>query len=44
LDPIQLVKLQTANTFFDASIAQKELGFASGDLDEALQKTVKACE
>lgn len=44
LDPIQLVKLQTANTFFDATIAQKELGFGSGNLDEALQKTVKACE
>ncbi|MPM13785.1 hypothetical protein SDC9_60144 [bioreactor metagenome] len=44
LDPIQLVKLQTANTFFDASIAQKELGFGTGNLDEALQKTVKACD
>lgn len=44
LDPIQLVKIQTANTFFDASIAQKELGFGSGNLDEALQKTISACE
>lgn len=44
LDPIQLVKLQTANTFFDASIAQKELGFGTGNLDEALQRTVKACD
>lgn len=44
LDPIQLVKLQTANTFFDATIAQKELGFGTGNLDEALQKTIKACE
>ncbi|MEA5077254.1 MAG: NAD(P)H-binding protein [Anaerolineaceae bacterium] len=44
LDPIQLVKLQTANTFFDASIAQKELGFGTGNLDEALQKTIKACD
>jgi len=35
------VKLQTANTFFNASIAQDALGFKGGGLDEAIRKTVK---
>jgi len=42
LDPVALVKLQTANTYFDAAIAQNALGFKGGGLDEAIQKTVKA--
>lgn len=44
LDPIQLVKLQTANTFFDPTESQRDLGYGSGDLDLALQKTVAACK
>lgn len=43
LDPVELIHLQTANTFFDASVAQTALGFNGGGLDEAIRKTVKAC-
>lgn len=42
LDPVELVKLQTADTFFDASIAQKALRFSGGGLEGAIRKTVIA--
>lgn len=44
LNPVQLVKLQTALTFFDPQHSQSELGYGPGDLDLALEKTVKACD
>lgn len=42
LDPVELVKSQTAETYFDASIAQNALGFSGGGLDNAIRKTVIA--
>ena len=44
LDPVALIKLQTAKTFFDPTLARNALGFGSGGIDEALRKTVVACE
>jgi hypothetical protein len=44
LDPIALIKLQTAMTFFDPTPSKKDLGYRSGGLDEALKKTIIACE
>jgi hypothetical protein len=44
LDPIKLIKLQTAMTFFDSEPAHLALGFSGGGLDEALEKTVEACK
>lgn len=43
LDPVKLVKLQTAFTFFDPTPSQVALGYGSGGLDEALRKTVEVC-
>ena len=43
LDPIELVKLQYALTFFDPGPSQLALGYGKNDLDEALQVTVQAC-
>ncbi len=42
LDPIELVHLQTRETFFDPKPAQEQLGFSGGDLDEAFRETVLA--
>ena len=44
LDPIKLIQIQTAKTFFDPTVAREALGFNSSDLDAALQKTVEACK
>ena len=44
LDPVELIKLQTAMTFFDPQPAQEALGFSGGGLDEAIRKTVEACK
>lgn len=43
LDPIEFVKIQTANTFLDIKQAQKVLGYSNGDIDKALEETVIAC-
>ncbi|MDH4358609.1 MAG: NAD-dependent epimerase/dehydratase family protein [Candidatus Berkelbacteria bacterium] len=43
LSPIKFVNLQTRNTYFKASLAQKELDFEGGDLEEAFSQTAKAC-
>ena len=42
LDPIELVKLQCAQTFFDPTPAAQALGYGRGGLDEALSATVEA--
>jgi nucleoside-diphosphate-sugar epimerase len=42
LDPIQLIRLQTAMTFFDPEPARTTLHFGQGGLDVALQKTIEA--
>jgi nucleoside-diphosphate-sugar epimerase len=44
LDPIALVKLQSALTFFDPAPSQLVLGYGINGLDEALRKTVEACQ
>jgi nucleoside-diphosphate-sugar epimerase len=44
LNPVQLVKLQTAMTFFDPAVSQQELRFGPADLDAALEKTIQACQ
>lgn len=44
LDPVALIKLQTAMTFFDPTPSRQALGYGKGGLDEALQKTVEACK
>ncbi len=43
LDPIQFIKLQTAETFIDPELSRSVLGYELGGLDEALQDTVKVC-
>ena len=43
LDPLELVHLQTAETFFDPKPAQEKLGFFGGDLDEAFRETILGC-
>ncbi len=43
LDPLRLAELQTTLTYFDPSISQKELGYTGGDLEKAIDDTVKAC-
>jgi len=43
LEPIEFIKVQTAETFFDAAPARAALDFGSGDLDDALSATVVAC-
>jgi len=42
LDPIQLIRLQTAMTFIDPEPARTVLHFGSGGLEAALQKTIEA--
>ncbi len=43
LDPIQFIKLQTAETFIDPELSRSVLGYELGGLDEALKDTVKVC-
>jgi dihydroflavonol-4-reductase len=43
LDPVEFVKLQTRETFFDPSPARAALGFAGGGLDQAFAATAAAC-
>jgi dihydroflavonol-4-reductase len=43
LEPLELVRLQSAFTFFDPAASQQALGYGSGGLDEALLKTIDAC-
>jgi len=43
LDPIQFIKLQTAETFIDPELPRSVLGYELGGLDEALKDTVKVC-
>jgi len=43
LEPVEFVKVQTADTFFDPAPARAALGFGSGGLDDALAATVAAC-
>jgi len=42
LDPVEFVKLQTRETFFDPAPAQAALGFAGGGLDAAFAATASA--
>jgi len=42
LDPVEFMRIQTRETFFDPDPARRELGFGCGGLDEALAATVKA--
>jgi dihydroflavonol-4-reductase len=44
LDPLALVSLQSAMTFFDPSLSQQALGYGRNGIDEALAKTVNACK
>jgi len=44
LDPLALVKLQSAFTYFDPSASQLALGYGRNGLDKALQDTVQACK
>jgi nucleoside-diphosphate-sugar epimerase len=43
LEPVQFIKVQTAETCFDPSPGRAALGFGSGGLDAALAATVSAC-
>lgn len=43
LSMVQFVELQTRNAFLDTETSRARLGYAKGDLDEALRDTVKAC-
>lgn len=43
LDPVQFIKLQTANTYIDPQLSREVLNYSLGGLDEALQETVQVC-
>lgn len=42
LDPVEMVRLQTRNAFFDPEPGRRALGFGAGGLDWALEETVAA--
>jgi len=44
LDPLALIKLQSAMTFFDPTASQLALGYGKNSIDEALRRTVDACK
>jgi nucleoside-diphosphate-sugar epimerase len=44
LDPVEFVKVQTRETFFDPAPARALLGFGSGGLASALSATISACK
>ncbi len=44
LDPLALIKLQSAMTIFDPTPSQLALGYGSDGLEEALRNTVNACK
>jgi nucleoside-diphosphate-sugar epimerase len=44
LDPLKLVKLQSALTFFDPAPSQVALGYGKNGINEALTETIKACK
>lgn len=44
LDPVALVSLQSAMTFFDPAASQQALGYGKNGINEALVKTVDACQ
>lgn len=43
LDPVQFIRLQTAETFIDPEISRSVLGYEIGGLDDALRDTVDVC-
>ncbi|HSN95056.1 MAG TPA: NAD-dependent epimerase/dehydratase family protein [Anaerolineaceae bacterium] len=44
LDLVEYIKVQTRMGFLDTEKTRKALGYAKGDLDLALEETVKACQ
>lgn len=42
--PLEYIKVQTRNTYFDPNPAQKELQFSGGGINEALYDTIEACK
>ncbi len=42
-DPVEFIKVQTRNTFFDPEPSRKELGYGKGGLNQSLTETVRAC-
>jgi len=42
LHPVEFVKLQTSNTFFDPEPSRRALGYGRGGLDEAIRDAVSA--
>jgi dihydroflavonol-4-reductase len=43
LDPVEFVRLQTRQTFFDPAPARAALGYPGGGLDQAFAATAAAC-
>ena len=43
LNPVQFIKLQTAETYIDPELSRSMLGYELGGLDEALKETVRVC-
>ena len=43
LSMVPFVELQTRNAFLDTDYSREQLGYEKGDLDKALEATVKAC-
>jgi len=43
LDPVQFIRLQTADTYIDPELSRSVLGYATGGLDDALKDTVLVC-
>ncbi len=43
LSMVPFVELQTRNAFLDTDYSREQLGYGKGDLDKALEDTVRAC-
>jgi len=43
LSMVPFVDLQTRNAFLDTDYSREQLGYEKGDLDKALEDTVRAC-
>jgi len=42
LDVVPFIDLQTSNTFIDAELSQRKLGYAPSSLDDAFRDTIEA--
>ena len=43
LNPVQFIRMQTAETYINPEISRSKLGYEMGGLDEAIRETVQVC-